>query len=222
MQEHHIQKEILYNLILSDSVRFADLKPDGIDSNVFTYHLKQLIKQKLVLKNENGTYDLTPLGRVSGINITLSKKELLEQAHSILLMCLRTKDDGWLLRRRLAQPMYKKVGFTHGEPVWDEPAIETATKTFTERTGLQADFKPAGSGYVRLNHGSELESFTHFTLYYADSYTGTLIPKSRNGENYWEKDPDFTDPMMIPSMADIARLIDESDGIFYADLHYEV
>lgn len=222
MQEHHIQKDILHSLVLGENLRFADLRPKVIDSNIFTYHLKQLIKDKLVAKNDDGTYCLTPLGRVAGINVTLSKKELLEQAHSILLMSLRTKEDGWLLRRRFAQPMFEKVGFVHGEPVAEEPAAETAIKTFQDRTGLTANFKPAGSGYVRLFKGSDLESFTHFQFFTADSYSGELIPKMRNGENYWSKNPDFESNEMIPSMSDLVRLISESDNLFYADLNYQV
>lgn len=221
MHEHHIQKQILLSLVLGDGLRFADLKPPDIDSNVFTYHLKQLIKEKLVIKQEDGLYQLTPLGRVGGINIHLSKKQLLEQAHSIILMCLRTKQDGWLLRKRIAQPMYGRVGFVHAEPIAEEPALETATRCFEERTGLSAVFRPAGSGYVRLLHSNDLESFTHYTLFTADKYTGDFIKIRRNGENYWDKKPDFQDPSMIPSMPDLVKLL-EKDVLFYADLNYQV
>lgn len=221
MQEHHLQKEILYKLILSDHLRFAELRPKELDSNIFTYHLKQLMKEKLVSKDGEGFYSLTPLGRIAGINITLSKKELLEQAHSVLLMCLRTKEEGWLLRRRLAQPMYKKVGFTHAEPVAHEDSLISAQKTFLERTGLQCDFKPRGFGYVKLYKGEELESYVHFTLFYADSYNGTLITKSRNGENFWVQEPDFDTHEMIPSMYDLVQNLNENNQPFYADLRYQ-
>ena len=151
----------------------------------------------------------------------LRGKELLEQAHSIILMCLRTKEEGWLLRKRIAQPMYGKVGFVHAEPIANETVLETAAKTFTARTGLVADFEPAGSGYVKLLSGEALESFTHFTLFTANSYTGTLEKKLRNGENYWDKDPDFSDPLMIPSMPDLVNLL-KKDEVFYVDLSYQV
>lgn len=223
MQEHHIQREILYKLVLSDTARFAELRPKELDSNVFTYHLKQLIKEKLVSKTEAGLYSLTPLGRVAGINITLSKKELLEQAHSVLLMVLRTDKEGWLLRRRLAQPMYGKVGFTHSEPVAADDALHTARNDFQERTGLLCDFKPAGFGYVRLFDDKDLESFVHFNLFFADAYQGTLQARTRNGENFWVKQPDFTAPDMIPSMSDLVKLLEAHDGTpFYADLRYQV
>lgn len=222
MPEHHIQKKILYQLVTNPTARFADLRPKDMDSNIFTYHLKQLMAGKFVIKNEDGTYALTPLGRVAGINVTLDKKEMLEQAHSVLLMCLRTEKEGWLLRKRLAHPMFHKVGFVHGEPVATEPAVETANKTFLARTGLTVKFKPAGSGYVRLFSGEDLESFTHFTLFTASEYNGQIETTLRNGENYWDKTPNFNDPGMIPSMPDIVKLLNETNGNFYADLSYQV
>jgi hypothetical protein len=222
MQEHHIQRDILYKLVLSDHARFADLRPKSLDSNVFTYHLKQLIKEKLVVKDDDGLYSLTPLGRVAGINITLSKKELLEQAHSVLLMCLKTKEEGWLLRKRLAQPMYHKLGFVHSEPKAHEDALKTAANDFKERTGLTCSFKPAGFGYVRLYSGEDLESFVHFILLCADNYEGELEPISRNGENIWIKDPNFKAENMIPSMYDMVQLMDSSKSPFYADLNYQL
>jgi ADP-ribose pyrophosphatase YjhB (NUDIX family) len=152
--------------------------------------------------------------------VTLSRKELLEQAHSILLMCLRT-DEGWLLRKRLAQPMFGRIGFVHGEPIAEEPAIDTAKRCFEERTSLRADFKPIGTGYVCLFQGDDLDSFTHFTLLYADKYEGELLAQMRNGENSWMPTPDFEDPAMIPSMPDLIKLIEaRGEGLFYADLRY--
>ncbi len=220
MQEHHLQRDLLYKLVTNDCLRFSELRPKNVDSNVITYHLQQLIKQKLVVKNDKGMYELTELGKVAGINITLSKKELLEQAHSILLMVLRD-GDSWLLRQRKAQPMFDKVGFVHGEPVAHEDALVTAKNDFFKRTGLTADFQPKGFGYVHLMRGDKLESYVHFTLFEAEKYSGELIEHVRNGVNYWVKNPDFNDSSMIPSMPEMVEAI-KSSGMFYFDESYDI
>lgn len=222
MQDHHLQTQILHKLVLSEAARFADLRPKNIDSNVFTYHLKQLMRDKLVTKTEAGVYSLTPLGRVAGINVTLNKRQLLEQAHSVILMALYSPEKGWLLRRRLAQPMFNKVGFTHAEPEANHDALTSARETFLERTGLTVDFEPRGYGYVRLFRDGELESFVHFVLYYAEEYSGELIEQSRNGENFWLKEPDFTDESMIPSMPPLIERLTSGDKMFYLDLKYDL
>lgn len=220
MQEHHLQRELLYKLVVNDALRFSELRPKQIDSNVVTYHLQQLIKEKLIIKNDEGKYQLTELGKVAGINITLTKKELLEQAHSIILMCVRD-GDSWLLRRRKAQPMYDRVGFVHSEPIAGTPALETATEDFESRTGLRAKFKPRGFGYIRLVRGEALESFVHFSFFEATEWSGELLATSRNGENFWAKSPDFHSPEMIPSMADFVEVMESSKEPFYLDKTYD-
>jgi hypothetical protein len=220
MIDHHIQKELLHKLVLTNHARFTDLRPKDVDSNVITYHLQQLIKQKLVAKDDNGAYMLTELGKVAGINVKLSKKELLQQAHPILLMALRDGDK-WLLRTRKAQPMIDKTGFTHCEPIMDQPATDTASTEFEKRTGLNAVFKPKGFGYIRLMKDGELVSFTNFTLLIADSFEGELVKILGNGENDWYESLNLDSVHMIPSMQDLMQNI-QKPGMFFFDKSYEV
>ena len=222
MLEHHLQKEILFKLVTSPSARFAELKPAGVDGNIFTYHLQQLIKQKYVVKEKNGTYGLTSLGKAVGINILLSPKELLEQAHSVFFIIVRDKDGRWLLRKRLAHPMYGKIGFVHGEPNAHESLSVSAKKALKERTGLTATFTPMGSGYIRIFNGEDLESFTHFTLLRAHDLTGTLVKIKGNGENIWLDKPDFKSEEMIPSMSDLGQVIEDGASKIFVELEYQV
>jgi hypothetical protein len=221
MLEHHLQKEILSSLVIRDSARFAELKPKEIDGNIFTYHLHQLIKQKYVVKTEDGRYQLTSTGKRLGITSQLNAQELLEEAHPVLFLVVR---DGnrWLVRRRLAHPTYGMFGFVHGEPLLRQDVCRTAAEVLRDRTGLEATFKPRGSGYIRIFKDTEQESFTQFTLLEAHDISGELIPKMRNGENVWVEDPDFTAPEMLPSMADLAAKLAEPGEFFFADLKYDL
>lgn len=220
MTEHHIQKDLLHKLVLTDSARFSELRPKDVDSNVVTYHLQQLVKQKLVIKNDTGEYSLTELGKIAGTTVKLSKKELLEQAHPILLLALRDGNK-WLLRKRKAQPLLGKTGFTHCEPKMDEPAVDTATIEFEKRTGLKATFTPKGFGYIRFMKEGELVSFTNFTLLLADSFEGELVKNAGNGENDWHELPENNSEHMIPSMQDLIKKIQEP-GFFYLDKSYDI
>lgn len=221
MLDHHLQKDILIKLVVCESARFAELKPKNIDGNLFTYHLQQLIRQKYVKKNDDGSYCLTAQGKALGINSQLSPKEYLEQAHSILLLAVR-RDDSWLLRRRLAQPMFGRYGFVHGEPLASESAPETAAKILTLKTGLSATFTPRGSGYIRIFLDDALESFTSFTLLEAHDLKGTLKSKVGNGENSWLTSPDFTGEDMVPSMASLVDALEASENNFYVELSYHL
>ena len=50
---HHIQKYIIGVLIHQKYARFRDLKPPRVDSNLYSYHLKKLLKQKIIQKIAN-------------------------------------------------------------------------------------------------------------------------------------------------------------------------
>ena len=43
MLDHHIQRQIVYQLAFVDSLRFGELKPDDLDNKLFTYHLKKVV-----------------------------------------------------------------------------------------------------------------------------------------------------------------------------------
>ena len=224
MITHHLQKQILHHLVTVPCAHFSELKPDDVEGNIFTYHLQQLIKQKYIVKQDDGTYCLTPDGKAVGINVKLSAREALQQAHSVLFMALKTKD-GWLVRKRLAHPMFGKVGFVHGEPLATESITTTASKIFAAKTGLIVDFTVAGSGYVRLLKDEALESFTHFTLLYAKSFAGSLaekVEKHPNGQNYWLKAIDTQDSDLIPGMEALCAKLESSDGLFFEELEFHI
>lgn len=214
---HHIQKDIILKLAHKQQARFADLKPPHLDSNVFTYHLKQLVAAKLIAKTDDNCYHLTQKGKLAGINIRLDAKAELEQAHSVIYLAMRNPKGQWLLRRRLVHPAYGKVGFMHGEPSASETIHESANKLLMLRAGLEADFKVRGSGYLTLFRGDDLESFSHFTLLYADVPEMELTSPGESGQNIWYSG-DFTEPEMFPNMPKLISLIDKSDDIFFASL----
>lgn len=220
MVEHHIQKEIITKLVECETARYADLKPANIEGNVFTYHLQSLMRDGLVVKNDAGLYMLTSAGKLFGINSSLKKKDLLLQAHAIILLSIRDDHGRWLLRRRLVQPMYGAVGFIHGEPVAGQSVYAAAAHTLERRTGMSGEFQFKGSGYICLRNKEEIISYTQFSLFEVANLQGGLQASDSHGENIWLEKPDFSAADMIPSMADLAAKVVEP-GLFFADLQYE-
>lgn len=60
--QHHIQADIFAKLRHEPTVRYKNLKEPGLEPSQFTYHLKELMKQKLVEKTEEGSYRLASAG----------------------------------------------------------------------------------------------------------------------------------------------------------------
>lgn len=206
MIQHHIQQAIVARLATSKTLRFSELQPEEIDNKLFDYHLKQLITSKIVSKNKDGEYELTPYGRKIGVSARLNMKDRMDRAFSVLFLIIRSKNGDWLLYRRKSHPLIGRVGFMHARPSWNETIFETAVRATKEHTGLTAEFKVCGHGYFRVFESENLESFTHFTLLCAEDVAGELKVNDEFAEYDWVAEPDFSANDMLPNMADIVLL----------------
>ncbi len=219
MIEHHIQRKIISDLVESESLTYSRLKPANIEGNVFTYHLNNLIKQKLITKDK-GEYTLTNNGKLYGINGAVRPQNLLAQAHSIILLSIRD-GDRWLVRKRLVQPLFGRVGFMHGEPEAGETISQAGDRILRYRTGLKGDMSVKGSGYVQIEDENGLVAYSHFTMLEVTNTSGVLQEKDNHGENLWLTRPDFNSVEMIPSMPDLAREL-QKPGLFFMDKKYTI
>ena len=58
---HWIQRHILELLMTHSTMRFSELRAEGVESNLFQYHLRHIIRKGLVEKSGEG-YRLAPAG----------------------------------------------------------------------------------------------------------------------------------------------------------------
>jgi hypothetical protein len=202
MLDHHIQREIVYRLAFSDGLRFSELKPDELESKLFTYHLKKVSSAGFVEKRDDGLYQLTAEGRRVGVGAFRDYHMTIDRAYSILIMAIRRKSDGaWLFYRRRTHPLKDYAGFMHAAPHAEFDALTMAQREVKAKTGLDGDFTVIGSGFFRFFEGDELESFTHFTFLKCDDIQGELNAQSELADYFWEKDPDFESADLFPNMA---------------------
>ncbi|HEX9153429.1 MAG TPA: hypothetical protein VF809_01275, partial [Candidatus Saccharimonadales bacterium] len=73
---HNIQRKILSKLLYAKECNYAAMRPKGVESNHFAYHLEQLIKDRLIIKQDK-SYSLSPLG-LSLID-RLSQEKMVER-----------------------------------------------------------------------------------------------------------------------------------------------
>lgn len=90
--EHHIQRQILRELVKGEAKRFSEIKPKAVESNLFMYHLRQLIRGGLVAKdNESSKYTLTKEGRLYADRSNLPTMKLRLQPKQITVLVVRNK-----------------------------------------------------------------------------------------------------------------------------------
>ena len=215
MLDHYIQRDIVYRLAFTEGERFSDLKPDDIESKLFTYHLKKVVAAGYAEKGEDGLYRLTPEGRRIGVGAFRDHHMATDRAYSVLLLVIRRISDGaWLLYRRNTHPLIGLSGFMHTTPTAFSDAPTRAKSELLLKTGLTGEFAVAGEGYFRVYDGDELESFTHFTLLACNDATGELIQNSELAEYYWQDTPDFASKEMLPNMVTLHDLYMNDDQRF--------
>lgn len=220
MLEHYIQKNIVYALALTQSLRFSDLKPDTIENKLFDYHLKKVVAQGYVTKLDSGEYALTPTGRRVGKDVIKHADQLVDRAYSVLFLAVRRQsDNAWLLCRRKTHPLLGAIGFMHTQPGHEHHAADVAASTLLEKSGLHGDFVVRGSGYLRMYESDNLESFTHFTLLESKVMEDTIEQRDPLAEYFWEATPDFTDKDMLPSIAGLCDAL-EKPGLFYFEADF--
>jgi hypothetical protein len=205
---HHIQKNILDTLATSELSRYSDIKPLDMDGNIFTYHLKQLITDKQVTKNEDGTYALSPKGKDY---IVHRYENPLLQAHSIFLIAIKRGDE-WLMRERLVQPLLGMSGFIHGEPIADEPLLETATHRLRSKTGIDTQLSVHSSGLIRISRDNTIESFSHAIILTSQTAEDISIAHDETGRNYWLPGSDLENANILPSCVTIIESLDSNDS----------
>lgn len=217
MLEHHIQKAIVYKLAFSDGLRFSELKPDDIENKLFDYHLKLVIRDGIVEKSDDGLYVLTATGRRLGIRTLEKQLTLADRAQSILFLIIRQTpdpDSPYLFYKRLIHPLKDKVGFMHAGPTAGKSIEQVAQEECLAKTGLTCSFKPLGSGYFTTYADESLEGYVNFTLLVSDSAEGELTQNHENAEYFWQSQPDFSSPDMIPNMSTLAELYQDGKTFF--------
>jgi hypothetical protein len=214
---HHIQKSILDSLSTSEFKRYGELKPQSMDGNIFSYHLKLLVTDRYIVKNEDGLYALSRLGKDYIIH---RYEDALLQAHSIFLIVIRRGDE-WLMRERLVQPLLGMSGFIHGEPIANEPLLETAARRLQEKTGLHTHLTVHSGGLIRISRGNSIESFSHAIILTGQTDQEMSVTDDATGRNHWLPTTGLQHPAILPSCSEIIdRLINNDRSPF--ELTYRI
>lgn len=211
---HHIQKSILQRLAFSESVRFSELQPEGVENKLFSYHLKQLIADKLVIKDESQTYSLTAEGKRVGVR-ELTKPQS-PQAQSTMFLVVQNSSGQWLLYERLVHPLKGMVGFMHASAL---PGITAATAACQElriKTGLDAQFTPIGQALFSVYNNSELVSFTHSLVLQATVADQELQINHDRANYFWNDSPLPAEKLLMPHMPQLVKAIQAGD-YFYTE-----
>jgi ADP-ribose pyrophosphatase YjhB (NUDIX family) len=158
---HHIQKHIIDVLMYNERARFRDLRPPKTDTNLFTYHLKTLMKTGLVEKDEHG-YTLSHEGLSYVDHVSSEKKMIRTQPKIITMLLIQNSDGDILLHKRNKQPYINAWTLPYGKYHIDDESLEVAAKREAkEKIGLEdQEVRHVGDCYIRVKSGGEILTTT--------------------------------------------------------------
>lgn len=222
---HPLQKHILHELMFNSSLAFSKIKPDNIESNLFMYHLKLLIRDGLVEKGGDGKYQLTLPGKQYADKLSLKAfKPRIQPNISTLVIC--QNDQGqYLLYKKRRQPFINLIGFPYGKIHLGEKIKDAAQREFEEKTNLTStDLTHLGDMYTTVYQGKNLFTHTFFHIFEAQNFQGSLKQDSDIGLCFWSKIEDINPKELIPVVTELYNLIRsvKPSQLFFEEFVYQL
>lgn len=147
--KHHIERSILVYLMVHEYARFSELRPKNVDTNLFTYHLKLLLKADYIAKTDAG-YTLSRKGLIYVDRVSIDKMKLRTQPKIITMLLVQNSYGNVLLQKRTKQPYINTWTLPYGKlHIDDDSVIEVARRESTEKLGYDpTNLHHAGDCYI--------------------------------------------------------------------------
>jgi ADP-ribose pyrophosphatase YjhB (NUDIX family) len=219
---HHIQRKILGALLYAETLGYAKMRPPGIESNQFAYHLNQLIRDGLVEK-AGKSYRLAPKGLSQVDRLSQTKMVDRLQPQIVTAIDLTNEHGETLLFKRLFQPYIFKLGFPLGKTHFEETVLQAAERELEEKTGL-TDIPLTQRGIVYIE--STMQGTTISKVLY-HVFQGTVSGRptttsSHRGSCIWTDTGTLQPSELMPAFLDIKALLHQSSNFFFDEFVREV
>jgi len=171
---HEIQYHIIDQLLRNKSQRFSELKIKNLESSLFQYHLKYLIKQGLVEKTSDGKYQLSPGGIYFVDRLSLTNKTPRPQPKLTTIVVLRNSRGEFLLYQEHRQPYIDTWRFPSGKIHENERLADAAAREIREKFGMEIDgLRQIGAVHLRTFERGEL-TIENYAFIFIGNYDGEL------------------------------------------------
>ncbi len=211
---HKIRKHIIDLLIYKKSARFRDLRPPGVDTNLFTYHLKALVNSGMVQKTTHGEYQLGLLGLSYVGALPAEGVTLGTQPNITTMFVVQNSDGDILLQKRTKQPYIDTWSLPYSALPAAALSVHEAAR-YSAKEGLGIDTEElvhAGDAYIRVRSGNTLLSSTMvhvFRLYRDDIVTHEHLQ--------WERPHKLHQRALAPGVEDIMARTFFKDPFYFEE-----
>lgn len=211
---HHIQKYIIDVLMNQKVARFSQLRPLMVDTNLFSYHLKALQRDSLVIKTDGG-YTLSTVGLAYVDQVVSDTATGRQQPKIITMLLIQNSDGDILLQKRTKQPYIDCWTLPYGKVHKDDVTIlEAAQRETYEKLGLSNQtLRHVGDCYIRVTDGNAILSttLTHVFRFETDHIPPSDIVK-------WVRPLGLSNYPLAPAVEQIITRSFFGDDHFFAEM----
>jgi 8-oxo-dGTP diphosphatase len=225
---HTAQVAILRYLLFKPQAAFSELqKATNLTSDHFNFHVKKLVDEGYVEKNEK-QYKLTNKGKEYSNRMDTDENEIEKQPKvSVAITLERQNSKGereFLFQQRKKNPYFDFWGRMGGKVRWGESVIEAAERELMEETGLEAELE-----YKLLYHKRDFSKTTGklledkmFFCVYATKFSGELIEAFEGGVNRWMTVEEFHGmSKRFNSVDEFMELMDKGETFAEREFYYD-
>jgi ADP-ribose pyrophosphatase YjhB (NUDIX family) len=197
------------------------MRPEGIESNHFAYHLEQLITAKLIQKTDK-QYTLTPEG-LSYVD-RMSHKTMVDrlQPHIVTVIDITNSAGETLLFKRSFQPYIHLIGFPIGKTHYDEHVQDAAVRELQEKTGLTG-VQLTQHGIVYIDARQAGHTISKILCHVFSGTAETTAPQtSHRGSSLWAQANTLRPQELMPGFIEIKALLRQNNGFFFDEITAEL
>lgn len=214
---HHIQRAIIGYLLTHEYARFRDLRPRKVDTNLFSYHLKLLLKNGYIIKTDEG-YTLGSKGLRYVDRVRGEDMKLRTQPKIITMLLIQEGYGKVLLQKRTKQPYINTWTLPYGKlHIDDESVVSAARRESNEKLSYDPHkLRHVGDCYIRVKSEEEIESTTlaHIVRFETDA-----IPAGESLQ--WIEPLDLMKLKLAPAVEHIVTRSFFGDAFFFEEFVVE-
>jgi ADP-ribose pyrophosphatase YjhB (NUDIX family) len=214
-----IQQHILIKLVRHSRRRYSELRPDGVEGNLFLYHLDGLIKDKLVEKVER-QYQLTAVGLRRVATLSLVTGRMRQQPQVLTAVVCRNERGEFLLTRWRREPNTGLVSLPQGMVHYGETLVAMAATELAEKACLVADLAYKGVVSVRAYRGEMIDR--HMLVHV---FVGNEVRPGREEElrpdmteSFWAMGDDLGQRDFVPGFYELLQMVKAGDELDLAEI----
>jgi ADP-ribose pyrophosphatase YjhB (NUDIX family) len=220
---HHIQRKILRQLMYAPSLNYAKMRPPGVESNHFAYHLDQLIRERLVVKDERA-YSLTDKGLMFVDRASHDIMNPRLQPHIVTSLYITNDQGQMILYKHGFQPYLNLYGPLQGRTHYAEHIAEAAERELFEKSGLSGrSLNHRGIVYIHTTKAG-----VDVSKIMAHIFSGTLtgapeLKASQDGMAIWKDPAQLIKNQCMPGFREVRKLLSNNvDSFIFAEIETSI